>query len=82
MLIETEDIDVSERLSLCPSMSFFLWKKDAAAPAPVFTGRQHVRKARNETMMTKEQWLRYGTIDERDACGIGAVVDIHGKQTH
>ena len=33
-------------------------------------------------MMTKEQWLRYGTIDERDACGIGAVVDIHGKQTH
>ena len=33
-------------------------------------------------MMTKEQWLRYGTIGERDACGIGAVVDIHGKQTH
>ncbi|MBQ9045463.1 MAG: glutamate synthase large subunit [Oscillospiraceae bacterium] len=31
--------------------------------------------------MTNEQWLRYGTVTERDACGIGAVVDIQGRQT-
>ena len=28
-----------------------------------------------------EQWLRYGEITERDACGIGAVVDIKGRQS-
>ncbi|MBR6208789.1 MAG: glutamate synthase large subunit [Oscillospiraceae bacterium] len=32
-------------------------------------------------MMTNEQWLRYGTIDGHDACGIGAVVDIKGRQS-
>ena len=32
-------------------------------------------------MMTREQWLRYGTVTERDACGIGAVVDIRGRQS-
>ena len=31
--------------------------------------------------MTTEQWLRYGTITEHDACGIGAVVDIRGRQS-
>ena len=31
--------------------------------------------------MTREQWLRYGTIDGHDACGIGAVVDILGRQS-
>ena len=29
--------------------------------------------------MTNEQWLRYGSVTEHDACGIGAVVDIHGR---
>ena len=29
--------------------------------------------------MTNEQWLRYGNVTEHDACGIGAVVDIHGR---
>ena len=33
-------------------------------------------------MMTNQQWLRYGTIDQRDACGIGAVVDIRGRKSH
>ena len=32
-------------------------------------------------MMTREQWLRYGVVDEHDACGIGAVVDIRGRQS-
>ena len=32
-------------------------------------------------MMTGEQWLRYGGIDEHDACGIGVVVDIRGRQS-
>ncbi len=32
-------------------------------------------------MMTNEQWLRYGSVTEHDACGIGAVVDIHGRQS-
>ncbi len=31
--------------------------------------------------MTREQWLSYGTIEEHDACGIGAVVDIPGRQS-
>ena len=31
--------------------------------------------------LTREQWLRYGEITERDACGIGAVVDIKGRQS-
>ena len=30
--------------------------------------------------MTNQQWLAYGTVSERDACGVGAVVDIHGRQ--
>ena len=41
-----------------------------------------VRKERNRNMMTNQQWLRYGTIDQRDACGIGAVVDIRGRKSH
>ena len=32
-------------------------------------------------MMTNEQWLSYGNISERDACGIGTVVDIQGRQS-
>ena len=31
--------------------------------------------------MTEEQWLRYGTPDGHDACGIGCVVDIRGRQS-
>ena len=31
--------------------------------------------------MTREQWLKYGTLDGHDACGIGAVVDILGRQS-
>ena len=31
--------------------------------------------------MDHEQWLRYGEIAEHDACGIGAVVDIKGRQS-
>ena len=31
--------------------------------------------------MTTEQWLSYGRVTERDACGIGAVGDIHGRQS-
>ena len=31
--------------------------------------------------LNREQWLRYGEITERDACGIGAVVDIKGRQS-
>jgi hypothetical protein len=37
MLIETEDIDVSERLSLCPSMSFFMEKR-CCSPGASFYG--------------------------------------------
>ena len=29
----------------------------------------------------KYNWLTYGTIDSHDACGIGAVVDLKGRQT-
>ncbi len=29
----------------------------------------------------EEGWQRYGTISERDACGIGAVVDIRGRKS-
>ena len=29
----------------------------------------------------KYNWLTYGNIEERDACGIGAVVDIKGRRT-
>ena len=32
-------------------------------------------------MMTREQWLRYGMPDGHDACGIGAIVDIRGRQS-
>ena len=31
--------------------------------------------------MTREQWLRYGVLDGHDACGIGAIVDIRGRQS-
>ena len=31
--------------------------------------------------MTREKWLKYGTVKERDSCGIGAVVDIHGRKS-
>ena len=31
--------------------------------------------------MTNAQWLSYGQITERDACGIGAVVDIQGRKS-
>ena len=31
--------------------------------------------------LSREQWLDYGQITERDACGIGAVVDIRGRQS-
>ncbi|MBQ3405503.1 MAG: glutamate synthase subunit alpha, partial [Oscillospiraceae bacterium] len=31
--------------------------------------------------MNEEQWIHYGEITERDACGIGAVVDIKGRQS-
>ena len=31
--------------------------------------------------MNHEQWLHYGEITGRDACGIGAVVDIKGRQS-
>ena len=31
--------------------------------------------------LDREQWLHYGEITERDACGIGAVVDIQGRQS-
>ena len=31
--------------------------------------------------LNQEQWLHYGEITERDACGIGAVVDIKGRQS-
>ena len=32
-------------------------------------------------MMTRDQWLRYGMPDGHDACGIGAIVDIRGRQS-
>ncbi len=31
--------------------------------------------------MTQEAWLRYGRLADHDACGVGAVVDIRGRQT-
>ena len=36
---------------------------------------------KEQRMMTGEQWLRYGTLDGHDACGIGVIVDIHGRQS-
>ena len=38
-------------------------------------------RRKDETGMTEEQWLRYGTPDGHDACGIGCVVDIRGRQS-
>ena len=31
--------------------------------------------------MNEEKWLSYGEVKERDACGIGVVVDIKGRQS-
>ena len=31
--------------------------------------------------MTRDQWLRYGMVSQKDACGIGAVVEISGQQS-
>ena len=35
----------------------------------------------SKMMISNEQWLRYGEITEHDACGIGAVADIRGRQS-
>ena len=32
--------------------------------------------------MNDQQWLSYGQVTERDACGIGAIVDLQGRQSY
>ena len=32
--------------------------------------------------MNDQQWQTYGIVNERDACGIGAIVDLEGRQSY